>query len=307
MILSDSQENALMHGKNLPRLLNSDEIILQVLKESNNYFESKNEISSKVNRIIWILRSMEDLLPQTVESFWSGHMLPMIEASYELESSVQLCKFGFYKHALIALRNTLELGLLSIYWDLEDKSYVEIQEWLHSHKPTPFKKDVIAKLKTNQHIKTFDDKHNFFNEVNSLFGELSNFAHTRGKDHSNIDLSNSNVNSFNEKSLLKCIDFLPKVVKIVVIIHILKYPIAFQHTPFDQKFGLNIPAGGYLEPDQSKTIKKFLDEDVLKTLQAISDSDHIAVEKAKWINRQPDITKEEMQKQVDKFNREHSL
>lgn len=290
--------------KNSIHLSNSDERILQVLKESNEYLESKNEISSKIEEIVWIFRYLEDLMPQTVEKFWSGHMFPLVEANTELESSIEFCKLGFYKHALIALRNVLELGLLSVYWDIDDKSQVDIQNWLYSFESTPFrKKTVFPKLKTNQNIKNFDDKHKIFNDIDNLFGELSNFVHTKGRYHSSLDLGNANFNRFNEKSLLNWIEFMIKVVKFIVIIHVLKYPVALQYTPLDQKFGLNSPAGGFLEPSQSEAIKQFLDENILKTLQAISDSDDEAIGMAKWVNEQPDITEEGMKAQVEEFEK----
>ena len=287
-------------------MVNSDKLLLQILDESNRYLELKTEISSKIGQAALIFRFMEELLPQTVEKFWSGHMFPLTEANHELENSIQLCKMGFYKHALTALRSTLELGLLSVYWDLEDQGHVKMQKWLRSHEYTPSNKSVIESLKTNKNIKAFDAKHNFFKDIKSLF-ELSSYVHTRGVDYSYNDLSNGGKNRFKETSFLKWLDFFLRVVKIVVISHVLKYPIALQYTPLDQKFGLNLPAGGFLEPYQSEAIKEFLDEDVVKTLQTISDSDDTAVTEAKLINAQPDITTEEMQKQVDEFNKEYTL
>ena len=126
-------------------------------------------------------------------------------------------------------------------------------------------------------------------------------------NYSYNDLSDGDVNRFKEASFLKWLDFFLRVVKIVVIIHVLKYPIAFQYTPLDQKFGLNTPAGGFLDPHQSEAIKEFLDEDVAKTLQAISDSDDTTIARAKWVDARSDITAEEMQKQVNEFNKEHAL
>ena len=149
-------------------------------------------------------------------------------------------------------------------------------------------------------------KHNFFKDIESLL-ELSKFVHTRGVDYSYKDLSNGDMNCFKEASFLKWWDYFLRVVKIVVISHVLKYPIALQYLPLEQKFGLNLPVGGFLEPYQSEAIKEFLDEDVVKTLQTISDSNDDAVTTANLINAQPDITAEEMQKQVDEFDEERIL
>ena len=281
-------------------LANSDERIQQILKESDKYLKSKNKIL-KIHKIIWILHSLEGLLPQTKKNYHSGHMLPIIEANYELESSLQLCRQGFYKHGFIALRNTLELGLLSVYWDIGDNSHIEISKWLHSGEDTPFKNSIIEKLKKNHNIDTFDAKHQFFTEVGALSKELSNFVHTKGTAYSSIALTRASFGHFNETSMSHWMNLLNKVIKTVVIIHILKYPVALQYTPMDKKFGLNIPMGGYLDPEQGEAIKEFLDKDVLNTLQTISDSDDVAIKISKKINELPDITAEEMQRQVNEF------
>jgi len=278
--------------------INSDEKILSVLKESNEYLESNPEISSKIGQTLSVFNHVEDLLPQTIEKALSGHIFPLVEAEIELKSSIQFCKLGFYKHSLIALRNALELGLLSVYWDIDGQSHIDIQEWLHSFIDTPIRKRTIfPKLKTNQNIKNFDDKHKILDYFDDIFKKLSNFVHTKGRIHSSWNLANANFNRFNEKSFLICVDFLKKVVTFVVIIHVLKYPIALQHIPLYEKFGLNPPVGGFLESYQSDVIKNFLDKDKLKTLQEISDLDEDSISIVRQINERPDISEEEIREQ----------
>ncbi len=286
-------------------LINSDENILQVFEKSKEYLKSNNNLSCTIEEILWIFRALEDLLPQTLENMWSGHMFPLVEANSDLENSIQLCKFGFYKSAIIALRNVLELGLLSVYWDIEGKSHVDIQKWFRSIEKTPFKKTIFTKLKTNQNIKTFDDKHKIFDDVKMLFKQMSNFTHTRGHYHSGQDLARSNTNRFNEQALLKWSELMIKVVKPVVALHILKYPIALQHTPIDQKFGLNGLVGTFLQPYDAERIRKFLDKDVLNILQEISDNDSEAISLAQGVNELPDISDEEFNAQIEEFEKTH--
>ena len=275
-----------MCKKHKVNIANSDEKILQILEESNKYLEQNSDTTNKIKRALMIFYYMEDLQPQTAETGGLEGMFPLAEASHELENSIQLCKIGFYKSALAALRNVLELGLLSVYWALNERSPASRQEWMSSEKHTPYTRDIISALETDKNIKAFDDKHNFFRDVRELL-ELSRFVHTRGTKYSYYYLTNGALNHFKEESFLKWLGFFLKVIKMVVIVHVLKYPVAFQYTPMDQ-FGLNPPAGGFLEPHQSRTIKKFLDADVVKTIQEISDSDETAVAIAKWVNDQED-------------------
>lgn len=292
-------------SKDLTHLINSDEIIMDVLSQSIEYLKLNDEFADKIRKTLWVFQSLEDLVPQPLEKIMTGHMFPIAEANFELENSIELCKLGFYKHALIALRNVLELGLLAIYWDIDDKSHFNIQKWLYSFENTPFKNTVFKKLMTNENIERFDKTHNLFNDINILFGQLSNFVHTKGRLYSSNDLVNANFNRFNEKSFLTWLKFMEKTVQYVVIVHILKYPVALQHTPCDQKFGLNGPVGLFLEPRQSEEIKQFLDGKILKTLQEISDNDPEALSLVEWVDKQPDISKEELEAQVKEFEKKY--
>jgi len=234
-------------SKDTLSLLHSDKLIESILNVSNKYLEDNPEVKNKIDEYNWILRSLFDLLPETIENFWSGHVFPIAEAEYELECSIVLCKLGFYKHAIGSLRNVLELGLLSVYWDIDNQSHIDIQSWFRSIKSTPFRNQVFKRLAKNANIKTFDDKQRIFKKTAELYAKLSNFSHTRGFSYSSRRLNkhHSNVNSFNEVALNKWLGLTKEVVEIVTTFHILKYPVGLQDTPIWEKFGINIPAGGF--------------------------------------------------------------
>lgn len=294
-----------MNNKKLSKdslhLLHSDKLIMDILNASNKYLEEHVEIREKIEEYNWIFRSLFELIPETVENFWSGHVFPIAEAEYELECSIVLCKLGFYKHAITSLRNVLELGLLSVYWDIDNQSHIDIQNWFRSIESTPFRKQVFNKLKTNSNIKTFDDRHEIFKKTTDLYAELSNFSHTRGFGYSSRRLNKnlSNVNSLNKLTLNKWLELIKEVVVIVTIFHILKYPVGLQDTPIEQKFGINGPAGGFIQPHQVERIKKLISKIMLKDLQKISDSDPDAIAIAKWVNDNPDITETEFLLQIE--------
>lgn len=288
--------------KNQIHLLHSDKLIMEILNESNDYLEQDTEIREKVEEYNWIVRSLFELIPETIESFWSGHIFPIAEAEYELECSVVLCKLGFYKHAIASLRNILELGLLSVYWDIDDKSYIDIQNWFKSMESTPTRRDIFLKLETSHNIKIFDNKQKIFEKTSALYKKLSNFSHTKGFGYSSrkLNKNHSNVNNFNELSLRKWFELMREVVETVTIFHVLKYPIALQSTPIMEKFGINGPCGGFLQPGQVKQIKKLIPKEMLCDLQEISDKDPDTNIKVNWINKQPDITNAEFSAQLEK-------
>ncbi len=82
-----------------------------------------------------------------------------------------------------------------------------------------------------------------------------------------------------------------------MVLHILKYPVAYQYTPIDEKFGLNGPVGGFLNPSQVERVKEIFDEKTNALLQKISDADLDAIQLAQWVQSFPDITEEEFEQQ----------
>lgn len=281
------------------------EHIDEVVAESAKFFANHPEYAQIIEDYVFVFHNISDLIPSTVENFWSGNLFPYTEAEYELHSSVYFATRGFYKHALNSLRSVLELGLLSVYWDIEDKSHVEIQEWLHSKEDTPYRKKVKKRLLENANIKRYDDERGFFAQLDDVYNKLSDFTHTKGARYSSRALTVSNINTFNEKSLKYWVRSLQKVIRLVLILHILKYPVAYQYTPIDDKFGLNGPAGGFWNPGQAERVKEIFDEATNALLQKISDADQDAIALAEWVQRFPDITEEEFEQQALDFERQN--
>jgi len=277
----------------------------KVFSETETYFENNPEFAEEIDKYLIVFRAIMDLVPLTVENFLSGNLFPYLEAEYELNSSIFFAENGFYKHAITSLRSVLELGLLNVYWDVNDNSHIEIQEWLHSKKDTPFRKEIIKKLLENRNIKEFDKQKDYFTNVGNVYLKLCNYTHTKGARYSSRALSTSNYNTFNEKALKYWLVLLKDVIKLVMILHILKYPLAYQYTPIDEKFGLNPPAGGFLNPTQADHVREIFDENTNLLLQQISDSDDDAKQAAEWVNNMPDITEEQIDQQLIKQDQEN--
>jgi len=284
-------------------IVNGAEYFIGVLEATEEYFEKNEEFTEEINEYFWRFRSLFDLLPQTLEKFWSGHVFPFTEAEYEFECSIAFVEMGYYKHAIAALRSVLELGILSVYFDVDDKSEVDIKGWLNSAEPTPFRKNVQKKLLKHPNIYFFSQHYPIFNKFEILYGKLCDYSHTRGARYSSRKLSLSNTNRFHEKSLSLWFGLVKEVVEVIAIFHLLKYPIGLQETPIEEKFGINGPAGGFLQPFQSENLKKIIQKDALRILQKISDQDPDVQGVLKWIRSFEDITEEELKKQFEESDK----
>jgi len=280
-------------------LLNNPERIFEVFDKTNNFLKNNKEYTESIELHLLASRDILDLIPQLVYNFWSGHVFPLSEAEYELESSICLTLFGFYKQAMLSLRSFLELGLLSTYWNIEDTGHITIRNWLNSLENTPFKNQVLKQIFKHKNIKKFNNEKNIIHEIEILYQKLCSYTHTKGFRYSAIALNKSNVNNFNEQSFLKWLNYFKQAVRIIVALHLLKYPVGLHYTPIDEKFGLNSPIGGFLKPHQTDRIKKIFDEKTLRILQKISNEDEPAVALVEEINNLPNITKEKFAKQIE--------
>jgi hypothetical protein len=291
---------------NFPIHLNNNfEHIFKAFKLNQDYLTKNNQYVKKTNLYIRVYKDLLDLIPETLDNFWSGHTFPYLESEYELESSIALASLGFYKQAIACLRNVLELGLLSIYYNLEDKGHEEIQKWFHALEDTPFKKKIIAKIMTEKNIEKYSHKINVEEKINTLYHRLCNFSHTKGFKHSSRELIQSNINQFIEDTFILWLDLLKHTVQLIVELHLLKYPIGLQYTPMENKYGINGPIGGFLEPFQIERIKKIFDAQTFKILKTISDEDKETVYLANEINNLPDITEEDFKKQMLEQDKSH--
>lgn len=289
-------------------MINDHKKIEEVYNKSEEYLENHKELRDEAITYIWAYYEIEDLVPQTVVNIMSGHFFPFSESYYELENSYELCKQGYYRYSLFALRCVLELGVIGLYYDKDDQSHIDIQDWFHSKEPTPYFRKSMQRLFKFEYFRQFDDKFSLMQEVINIYSSLNDYVHVRGFRYSTRGQTRANFNQFNEVALLRYVNFMKRVVKSITTMMLLKYPIGMQNLPLWDKFGFNLPLGGLLDESSQSAILTILNEDTKRFLQDISDNDPRVKEIIRDILAMPDLTEEEFKKQeyeLDKFIKEH--
>ena len=282
--------------RSLP-LNNDHEKIEEVYNRSEEYLKNHDDLLDEIATYLWAYNEVSDLVPQTVKNLFSGHFFPFVESHYELENSFELCKQGFYRHSLFALRCVLELGVIGLYFDKDDQAHIDVQKWIRSENPTPHFRRSLGRLFELEYFRQFDEKIYLQQEIKDIYSSLSNYVHTRGYSYSATGQSLSNFNRFNESSLLRYVEFMKKVIKSVVTMMLLKYPIGMQNLPLGDKFGINSPAGGFLDESSRPAVLVILDEDAKEVLHNISNNDPTVNEIVGYILAMPDLTEEQLRKQ----------
>ena len=268
------------------------------------YLREHPELLARLGQIVTAYRNINGLIPQTDSKLFSGHSFPYFESYKELENSIHLAFLGFYKSALNSLRSCLELGLLCVYYDKNDDSERVIGEWLSSREPTPMKKKILTRLSKIDNISALNFKLPILEFVADLYDKLSGFVHTRGFAYSAESLNSSSGHAFNANSFQGWIDAACITVQDLVILFLCKYPIGLFYIPLWDKFGLNPPIGGLLEPVEAETLKQVVGGPALSVLTPICQNDASAIAMAEYITALPDLREDQHEQQAMESDQE---
>jgi len=287
---------------NIPPYIYEPNKSIEVFKKSSEYLSNNIDLKEKIEELGWIYHTIGMIVPQNLENMFSGHTFPFSESWDELQISYNLTCFGFYKQAFVSLRSTLELGMLSVYYNINDDGHKMVRDWLlskdHYDANTPKARNIWRVLLSNQNIKTFNDKHNLKEKFEEL-GFLHNYVHTKGSKYSNkFGKYKTNSQTFEPDLLKLWLETYEKITSIVCTLHLLKYPISVIHFDYSQKFGIDIPSFGGLEKHNIEKIGKILPNNYLKTIEKIAENDSKTQKTIEEIESFPDKTDEEVEEQI---------
>lgn len=275
---------------------------IEVYRETEKYFEANPDIKKRIEELGWIYNTVGMIVPQNFKNFWSGHYFPFIDSWEELQVSFNQICFGLYKQAFVSLRSGLELGLLSVYFNINDDGHNAVKEWLNSkdnkEANTPRAETIWKILLSNNNIKIFNDKHNLRQTFDNL-GYLHNYVHTKGAKHSNrMGVIKSNFQTFESKLISKWLDSYIDIISLVSTLHLLKYPISVVKFDYRKKFGIDIPSFGGLKEYNINKIASILPEKYLEDIEILANEDPTTQETIKEISAFPDMTEEQVEEQI---------
>ena len=269
-----------------------------VYKQTKQYLEIQPDIYRGLSELAWAYSSIGKVIPTTSENIWSGHFFPRHDSWEEIQVSYNLCLLGFYKQAMASLRGSFELGLLSVYWNLNDNGHEIIQNWLRSQENTPRFDKVWRKLEQHPNFRIYQQQHDIRQRLLDL-GYLHDYVHAKGRKFSNtFGLLKSNCQTFEESGFNKWFTAYEEIVKILCILHLIKYPIGVIRFDYSTKFGVDVPAFGGLDEFEVDRLEKVIGQDALRTIQLITESDSNVQDVFNWIRGLPDISEEEIQIQL---------
>jgi len=250
---------------------------LEVYKKTKKFFLKRPDIIERIQEIGWVYHTIGMIIPQNYENYWSGHFFPFSESWDELQISYNLCCFGLYKQAFTSLRSGLELGILSVYYNINDEGNKTVQDWYNSKETeeanTPRANKIWNILLSNPNIKQFNDIHNLRKVFDGL-GYLHNYVHTKGYDYSNqLGIPKNNSQTFEPKILEKWLSSYVEITTLISTLHMLKYPISAISYDYTKKFGIDVPSFGGLQEFNINKIANILPPGYMSDIETIAKND----------------------------------
>ena len=279
---------------------------IEVLKETETFFQNNPPIIIKIKDLGWVYQSIGKTIPHTTENMFSGHFFPHIESTQEFQISFNLVLFGLYKQAFMSLRSGLEVGMLSVYYNINDEGHKAVRDWLRSKDTweanTPRIENIWKILNTNKNIANFNNKFDLRKRFDGL-SFLHNYIHTKGHKYSNqLGVFKSNYQTFEEDILKKWVDTYEKVIIVVATLHMLKYPISVIEFDWSKKIGIENPFP-VLEVFEIEKIKKLLPKDFINEIQHIAKKDESTQSLYRYIIELPDMSEDEKEQQMNEFDK----
>ncbi len=273
----------------------------KVIRQTKTFLETENNIQESLTNIAWAYHSIWKIIPQTYENLFSGHSFPYQDSWDEIQVSYLLAEQGLYKQAFVSLRLALELGLLSVYFNINDDGHLVVQDWLRSKDSweanTPRTDKIWEILKSNANIAEFDELVGFRDYYDEIT-YLHNFVHTKGYKFSNrVGLFKSNFQTFESSQLLKWKNLFYKVAVVVITAHLLKYPIGAIKYNWHRKTGIDNPFPVLLS-SEIDLISKILPRNFFDEIEKIAQKDNFTQDLLNHVKNMPDISEEEIEQQA---------
>ena len=263
------------------------------------YMEKKgySETAARNIQLVFDISQSEEV--ESVSEFLSGRELPIVESFHNLDASIEILKFGFYKQVFASLRMGLDNGLLSAYWNAVGYDRPELTQWINSKKKTPRKNrrfwEPILKLPG---VECFFGRFFFTDKINGLSEQLNNYIHTKGRRYSTL------CSSW-RKSCDEWYELFVASTRIIVTLQLLVKPKLAIVVPDEfllRKFGSydHIPFCGVLLGDYSDRLKLCVGESEYNAMSTIACTRNEVKDVWNYLEGCPDLTDGE----IRKLNRE---
>jgi hypothetical protein len=146
-----------------------------------------------------------------------------IDFPSDLRASMYLLLGGYYRQAILCLRNWLEMRLLGVYYGFVSRNEKEYDEWKKGKSEGPFGRTLIGRLFGLAKFRDFDKRLGLRSRLDNLYSELSAFTHGGSLERYNLQSETDNVPRLNTESVELWSAFAMRVFAEIVIFFFVAY------------------------------------------------------------------------------------
>ena len=242
---------------------------------------------------------------QSLERVW---FFPWAESSAELDRSLSLATLGQYRAAYDHQRRGFELIAIGVYFVSEHTTVEHARAWMQSTDPTPRFAKALACLAQHSAAVRLSALVDWRDRIEKHYWKLCDIAHVRGLaagsysvQPTHLSFDGIDVPEFSEESLRASLDSYISTVRLACLFFSLSNPSLLFDYGIADKFGLNGPLSGFLEPYQVEVLRKLLPDDIRDPLLQIADTEPLVEGFREYFSSLPEITEEELEQQIRDF------
>jgi len=146
-----------------------------------------------------------------------------IDFPSDFRASIYLLLGGYYRQAILCLRNWFEIRLAGIYYGFVSCSTLEYESWKSGTAKGVFGRTLIHRLFARAEFQKADRRLNLKHRLKKLYLELSAFTHGAGLGRYDLQSETDNVPRFNSHSVDLWFNLTSRVFSEVVICFLQAY------------------------------------------------------------------------------------
>jgi hypothetical protein len=156
-----------------------------------------------VEEAVTVMQVEEAINFSLLQALGHRHPSPQIYAldfPSDLRASFYLLLGGYYRQAILCLRNWLEMRILGVYFGLVEQDHSKYEDWKLGKFKAPFWKQLISLLFERAEFQNADNGFGLRARLKSLYSELSAFTHGAGLERYDLQANTDNVPRYNSAS-----------------------------------------------------------------------------------------------------------
>jgi len=161
--------------------------------------------AADIHRAVQLLTLEEAVNYSLFQSFGDGHPsveIYVLDFPSDLRAAFYLLLGGYYRPAILSLRNWFEMRLLGVYFGRIETNPQRYQEWKQGAFRPPIGRRLIARLFGRAEFRSADEKLDLRSQLTSLYSELSAFTHGAGLQKYALQSDTDNVPRYNRTSVV---------------------------------------------------------------------------------------------------------